>query len=80
MHEEGIDAAMDDIDKKGQAHQGKLAIIKPLRIWNADEAGLFFCMSPDRTLLSEPVQGTKKEKGVVSVVCANADGWPKMPF
>ena len=51
----------------------------PRDVYNMDETGLFFAISPDRSLItSEFVNGTKKLKNRISLaVCANADGSEK---
>lgn len=52
-------------------------------VFNADETGLFYKMSPNTTLAirAENVKGTKKEKDRITVLCcANADGSERLPL
>ncbi|PXF48371.1 Tigger transposable element-derived protein 6 [Gracilariopsis chorda] len=50
-------------------------------IFNADEAGVNYCMPPDRTISSQPLLGRKKDKKrLTSLVCANAKGTEKIPL
>ncbi|CAJ0638493.1 16325_t:CDS:2, partial [Entrophospora sp. SA101] len=44
-------------------------------IFNADETGLFYCMSPNQTLSTDPVSGKKK---IDSVLTTNATGTRKL--
>jgi hypothetical protein len=47
-------------------------------IFNMDETGLFYCMSPDRTIASQQIEGAKKDKIRLTVaLTCNADGSEK---
>ena len=46
-----------------------------------DETGLFWKATPDTTLATETLSGTKKQKARVSLAnCSNADGSDKLPL
>ncbi|KAI0995738.1 hypothetical protein K3495_g12442 [Podosphaera aphanis] len=49
-------------------------------IFNADETGLFYRMSPDQTISARQTEGMKKDKTKLKILfCANADGSEKFP-
>jgi hypothetical protein len=49
-------------------------------VFNMDETGLFYRMAPDRTIASQNLSGSKKEKSRISIAfTANADGSEKLP-
>ena len=53
----------------------------PKDIYNADETGLFWLMTPDTTLASMPQKGRKHIKSRITLhVCTNADGSDKLPL
>jgi len=50
-------------------------------VYNADETGLFWLMTPDTTLASQPQSGGKIAKQRLTLhVCCNADGTHKLPL
>ena len=54
----------------------------PLKdVYNMDETGLFWKATPDTTLATEALSGTKKQKARISLGnCSNADGSDKPPL
>ena len=57
-----------------------LAPYAPQDKYNMDESALYWKASPDRTLASEDLSGTKKEKARITAnFCCNADGSDKLP-
>ena len=49
-------------------------------IFNADETGLFYRMSPDKSISARQIEGIKKDKTRITILfCANADGSEKFP-
>jgi Tc5 transposase DNA-binding domain/DDE superfamily endonuclease/CENP-B N-terminal DNA-binding domain len=52
---------------------------RPEDVYNADETGLFFRMTPDQTLATQAVKGKKKDKERITVLlCTNATGTDKL--
>ena len=52
---------------------------RPEDVYNADETGLFFRMTPDQTLATQAVKGKKKDKARITVLlCTNATGTDKL--
>lgn len=52
----------------------------PQDVYNCDETGLFWKMTPDRGLATHQISGTKKDKARITVhFCCNADGSDKVP-
>ena len=52
---------------------------RPEDVYNADETGLFFWMTPDQTLATQAVKGKKKDKARITVLlCTNATGTDKL--
>ena len=47
----------------------------PCDVYNMDETGLFYCLTPNSTSATGSVRGTKKCKDRLTItLCANADG------
>jgi hypothetical protein len=66
-----IEAALPDIQSEIQGYS-------PKDVFNMDETGLFYCLSPDRTIATRQLEGLKKDKTRISIaLCANADGSEK---
>lgn len=52
---------------------------QPCDVFNMDETGLFFCMSPDRTIATRQLEGNKKSMIRMTIaLTANADGSEKL--
>uniref|UniRef100_A0AAV1TFJ2 DDE-1 domain-containing protein n=1 Tax=Peronospora matthiolae TaxID=2874970 RepID=A0AAV1TFJ2_9STRA len=52
----------------------------PRDVYNMDETGLFYSMTPDKTIAQQEVEGFKKDKTRITVaLTANADGSDKLP-
>ena len=52
---------------------------RPEDVYNADETGLFFRMTPNQTLATKTVKGMKKDKNRITVLlCTNATGTDKL--
>ena len=50
-------------------------------VWNLDEFGLFYNMSPSRSIAHTQLVGRKKNKARIScLACANATGSMKYPI
>lgn len=53
----------------------------PADVFNADETGLIYYMSPDRTIYSQPMPGRKNnKKRLKQLVSENESGTQKLPF
>ena len=53
---------------------------RPQDVYNCDETGLFWKMTPDRGLATYQVSGIKKDKARITAhFCCNADGSDKLP-
>lgn len=55
----------------------------PCDILNADETGIFYQLTPDKTLEFENVQchgGKKSKSRLTALVCANMSGTEKLPM
>src|SRR5438132_11276016 len=52
---------------------------RPEDVYDADETGLFFQMTPDQTLATQAVKGKKKDKARITILlCTNATGTDKL--
>ena len=70
---------MDVVDKGRTELRELLATFELQDIYNTDETGLFYCLTPSSTLATGAVRGTKKVKCRVTVMCcANATGTHKI--
>ncbi|KAI1007071.1 hypothetical protein K3495_g1154 [Podosphaera aphanis] len=57
-----------------------LSIYVSRDIFNADETGLFYRMSPNQTISARQIEGMKKDKTNITIFfCASADGSEKFP-
>ena len=56
-----------------------LSQYRPEDVYNADETGLFFRLTPNQTLSTKAVKGKKKDKNQITVLlCTNATGTDKL--
>ena len=53
---------VEDLPEQRQTLIEILSQYKPENVYNADETGLFFRMTPNQTLATKPVKGKKKDK------------------
>jgi hypothetical protein len=72
---EGIDETIEQIIEKIKQY-------KLQDIYNMDETGLFYRMSPDKTISTRQIEGSKKDKTRMTVAfTCNADGLDRFtPF
>ena len=80
MHGEGGSASEEDVRKARELLKLALGDYKIEDIYNMDETGLFYRMSPNRSLASAERRGVKKDKARITVaLCSNANGSDKLP-
>ena len=59
--------------------QSAIKQYSPKDVFNMDETGLFYCLTPDRTIATRQLEGMKKDKTRISIaLCCNADGSEKL--
>jgi uncharacterized protein CbrC (UPF0167 family) len=74
-HGESGDAQMEGIDDQLDTIRKKIEAYDLADIYNMDETGLFYNMSPDKTIAQRQIEGSKKDKTRITIafIC-NADG------
>lgn len=75
LHGEAGSADMIAITEQLPSIIAKLREYRRCDIYNMDETGLFYRMSPDRTIAAQQIEGSKKDKTRMSLaLAANSDG------
>lgn len=79
-YEGEADSANRDVVGQGRADVNELLKDYQLvDIYNMDETGLFYALTPNATLATGPTKGKKKSKDRITVaLCSNADGSHKL--
>ena len=76
---EADSADMEQVASGRATLQSLLSNYELCNIYNMDETALFYRLTPNSTLATAPVRGTKKNKDRVTIaLCANADGTHKL--
>ncbi|CAB5315530.1 unnamed protein product [Rhizophagus irregularis] len=79
IHRESESAPLASLPKERTRLQEILGRYSPDCIYNIDETGLFYRMSPSETLSTKPVSGRKKDKSRVTVLLGvNVTGTDKL--
>ena len=78
-----VDTALADMTEWTRRLSTILKTYSPNDIYNADETGLFFKLTPDKTLEFKSVQcqgGKRSKERITVMVCANMSGTDKLPL
>jgi len=79
IHGESESVLVEDLPEQRQTLIEILSQYKPENVYNADETGLFFRMTPNQTLATKPVKVKKKDKERITILlCTNATGTDKL--
>uniref|UniRef100_A0AAV1TDU0 HTH CENPB-type domain-containing protein n=1 Tax=Peronospora matthiolae TaxID=2874970 RepID=A0AAV1TDU0_9STRA len=80
IHGESGSADMGALEEALPHLKAVVAGYAPRDVYNMDETGLFYSMTPDKTIAQQEVEGFKKDKTRITVaLTANADGSDKLP-
>src|SRR3989440_1894227 len=79
IHGESESVLVKNLPEQKQKLVELLSKYRPEDVYNADETGLFFQMTPNQTLATKLVKGKKKDKERITVLlCTNATGTDKL--
>lgn len=79
IHGESESVPVEDLPRQKQKLVELLSQYRPEDVYNADETGLFFRMTPNQTLATKPVKGKRKDKERITILlCTNATGTDKL--